>query len=146
MARMETYVATICLVRDPAVPDEELVRALSDWKRLKDGSEHPPKWNRTGTPDTLEGFLRLLFASKPGIPGPFGISTRGNRTSAGALFLAGAGWTPLVAQALSSMAFGLRPGTYLDVSRSRPDGVSHRRFEIVCNGDGEPEVEEVGSR
>lgn len=146
MARMEIYVASLCLVRDPAVPDEELVRALSDWKRLKDGNKQSPKWIRTGTPDTLEGFLRLLFTSenvKPGTLSSFGISTRGDRTNVCVIFTAEAGRTLLIAQALSFMAFGLRPGTYLDISRSRSNGVSHRRYEVVRNGDGEPEVEEV---
>lgn len=143
--RKDVYVATMRLVRDRGVLDEELVRALSDWKRLKDGGANPPKWSRE-TPDTLEGFLRLLFTSenaKPGTPHSFGLSVRGDRINVCAIFTAEAGRTPLIAQALSFMAFGLRPGTYLDISRSRSNGVSHRRFEIVRNGDGEPEVEEV---
>ena len=150
MARMEVYAAELYLVRDPGVSDEELVRALSDWKRLKDGSKHPPKWNRAEIPDTLVGFLRLLFASgqaaRPshfGISNYFGISIRGDRTNVSAYFVAEADRTPFIAQALSFVAFGLRPGTYLDIARSQGPGTHRRRYEIVLNGDGEPEVEEV---
>lgn len=144
MAKMEIYVATLCLVRDRGVPDEELVQALSDWKRLKEGSKHPPKWIQAETPDTLERFLRFLFeAGHATVHNIVGIFTRGDRTKVDAYFLAEVGRTPFIAQALSFMAFGLRPGTYLDIARSRGPSISHRRYEIVLNGDGEPEVEEV---
>ena len=151
MAKMEIYVATLCLVRDPAVSNEELVRAFSDWKLMKAEGKHPPKWVQAETPDTLEGVLRLMFSSGDAEPGTrsyldhtiFGMSTRGRQTNACAYFLAEAERTPSVAQALSFMAYGLRPGTYLDVARSRGPGAIHRRYEVVLNGDGEPEVEEV---
>lgn len=144
MAKMETYVATLCLVRDRGVSDEELVRAFSDWKRVKVGGKHPPKCVQAETPDTLEGVLRLMLGSGHADKrSDFRSSTRGDRTVACACFVAEAGRTPFVAQALSFMAFGLRPGTYLDIARSRGPGTSRRRYEIVLNGDGEPEVEEV---
>ena len=148
MAKMEIYVATLCLVRDRGVSDEELVRTLSDWKRLKEeGSKHPPKWIQAETPDTLEGFLRFLFsAGHATAHNIVGVSTRGDQTKVCAHFLAEAERTPFIAQALSFMAFGLRPGTYLDIARSRGPSISHRRYEIVLNGDGEPEVEEVVSK
>jgi hypothetical protein len=141
---METYVATLCLVRDRGVSDEELMRAFSDWKRMKAGGKHPLKWVQVETPDTPEGIFRLLFASRQGDRSiHFGISTRGDRTVVCACFVAEAGRTPFIAQALSFMAFGFRPGTYLDIGRSQGPGVSRRRYVIVLNGDGEPEVEEV---
>lgn len=149
MSTKEAYIVTCYLDRDPGVADEELVRSLSDWKRMKDEGGKPPKWPMEAAPATLEGFLRLLTG--PDVP--FGIlKLKGdNGLSYVALFLAPATWTSVLAQAMSSMAFGLRPGSYLDVSRTRSRTaakdvgvrVSRRRFEIVLNGDGEPEVKEV---
>lgn len=141
MATKEAYIVTFHLDRDPGVADEELVRSLSDWKRMKDEGRKPPKWPAETAPTTLEGFLRLLTG--PDVP--FGF----DGTSCVAIFRAPAAWTSVLAQAMSFMAFGLRPGAYLDVLRSKTAAkdagvcVSHRRFEIVRNGDGEPEVEEV---
>lgn len=131
--RKDVYVATMRLVRDPGFGDAELVRTLSDWKRLKDGGANPPEWSRE-TPDTLDGFVRLLANS-----GPASVTKRKNEVMCAMLFEAAAGWTDVMAQAFSSIAFGLRPGLFLDVSCL----AGHRRFGIVRNGDGEPEVEEV---
>lgn len=147
MATKESYIVTFYLDRDPGVADEELVRSLSDWKRMKDEGRNPPKWNKE-TPTTLEGFVRLLMLNGPHTT----LGTPGGDYSlmpCVAIFQAPAAWTSILAQALSFMAFGLRPGSYLDVVRSKTTAkdagvcVSHRRFEIVRNGDGEPEVEEV---
>lgn len=142
MATKESYIVTFHLDRDPGVVDEELVRSLSDWKRMKDEGRNPPKWPVEATPATLEGFLRLLTGKDV----PFGF----DGTTCVPIFRASAAWTSVLAQAMSCMAFGLRPGAYLDVLRSKTAAkdagvwrVSHRRFEIVRNGDGEPEVEEV---
>lgn len=141
MARKEeAYVVTMRLVRDPRVPDNELVRSLSDWKRLKDEGRKPPKWNGE-TPTTLEGFIRLLANS-----GPAAISTRrirgtGRAVECAALFTAATGWTDIMAQAMSFIAFGLKPGSHLDVACQS----GRRRFGIALNGDGEQEVVEEGS-
>jgi len=147
MATKESYVVTIYLDRDPGVTDEELVRSLSDWKRLKDEGRNPPKWSKE-TPTTLEGFIRLLMLNGP--HAPLGVPGGIHAMPFVSVFTAPAHWTPVLAQAMSFMAFGLRPGSYLDVARSKTTkaaagvcGVSHRRFEVVPNGDGEPEVEEV---
>lgn len=145
MATKETYVVSFHLDRDPGVADEELVRSLSDWKRMKDEGRIPPKWSVGTTPTTLEEFLHLLTGSNV----PSGIWKSDNGLDCVTLFLAPATWTSILAQAMSFMAFGLRPGSYLDVVRSKTaaktadKSVSHRRFVIVRNGDGEPEVEEV---
>lgn len=147
MSTKEAYIVTFHLDRDPGVADEEFVRSLSDWKRMKDEGGRPPKWPMEAAPATLEGFLRLLT----GPDAPFGITKGDNGLTCVAVFVAPATWTSVLAQAMSFMAFGLRPGSYLDVSRTRSRTTAktadvsalRRRFEIVRNGDGEPEVEEV---
>lgn len=141
MARKEeAYVVTMRLVRDPGVPDSELVQSLSDWKRLKDEGRKPPKWSGE-TPTTLEGFIRLLANSGPAAVSTRKVNGEGRAVECVALFTAPAGWTNIMAEAMSFIAFGLRPGSYLDVVCQS----GHRRFGIALNGDGEPEVVEEGS-
>lgn len=140
-----TYAVTLHLVRDPGVSDGDLARSLADWKRMKDSGRSPPDWGRE--PDgTLCGFLRMLTRSGESSPmRETAIASRGGGAMLDCVnvFDAPARWTDVLAQALSFMAYGLRPGTYLDVSRSRGPGAIRRRYEVVLNGDGEPEVEEV---
>lgn len=143
-----SYAVTLHLVRDPGVSDGDLARSLADWKRLKDSGRSPPDWGQE--PDgTLRGFLRMLTRSgKSDYMKEAAVVRRGGGTMLDCVnvFYAPARWMDILAQALSAMAYGLRPRTYLNISRvglhtSKP-GV-FRRFEIVLNGDGEPEVEEV---
>ena len=140
-----TYAVTLHLVRDPGVSDEGLAKSLADWKRLKDSGRPPPDWGRE--PDgTLCGLLRMLTRSDESCPTMIVPRGGGAMLDCANLFDAPADWTDVLAQALSFMAYGLRPRTYMDVSRCGPDASKsavHRRFEIVLNGDGEPEVEEV---
>ena len=141
MARKEeAYVVTMRLVRDPRVPDNELVQSLSDWKRLKDEGRKPPKWSGE-TPTTLEGFIRLLANSGPATVSTRRIRGTGRAVECAALFMAPTGWTDIMAQAMSFIAFGLKPGSYLDVACQS----GRRRFGIALNGDGEQEVVEEGS-
>ena len=134
------------LVRDPGVPDEDLARSLADWKRLKDSGSPPPDWGRE--PDgTLDGFLRLIVksGSLPDIVREAVIKRRAGGTILDCMniFAAPASWTDVMAQALSFMAYGLRPRTYMSVSCGCPGPKTFRRFEIVVNEDGEPEAGEV---
>lgn len=143
-----TYAVTLHLVRDPGVSDGDLARSLADWKRMKDSGRFPPDWG--WEPDgTLGGFLRMLTRSgKSSRMNETRIISRGGGTMLDCVnvFYAPADWTDVLAQAFSFMAYGLRPRTYMSVSRLGADASKPavlRRFEIVLNGDGEPEVEEV---
>lgn len=143
------YVVSATLVRDPGVPDKDLVRSLSDWKRLKDGGSEPPQWGGKAAPRTLRGFLCLL--ARADVPEAMTMLEINHRSGANAvdyvaMFEAPPCWADVLAQALSSMAYGLRPGTEMTVS-CRRGGTSRSRlrtrtYGIVLNGDGEPEVEE----
>ncbi len=145
-----TYAVTLHLVRDPGVSDGDLARSLADWKRMKDSGRSPPDWGQE--PDgTLRGFLRMLTRSgKSAYMKEATIVRRGGGTMLDCVnvFNAPARWTDVLVQALSFMAYGLRPRTYMNVSCVRPDmskPATFRRFEIVLDGDGEPEVKEVGT-
>ena len=145
------HVVSISLVRDPGVPDEDLVRSLTDWKRMKDEGRKPPSWGCDVSPGTLDGFLRLL--TRADVPEAKPMSeilhrVNGSITDCVAMFGAPRGWDEVLAQALSFMAYGLRPGSSMSVSwrygASKRRMLNHRReFNVVLNGDGEPEVEEV---
>ena len=145
------HVVSISLVRDPGVPDEDLVRSLTDWKRMKDEGQNPPCWGCDASPETLDGFLRLLVrADAPDAKPMTEILYRAGGTVVDcvALFMAPRGWDGVLAQALSFMAYGLRPGSSMYVawrygSSARRLRNYHREFNVVLNGDGEPEVEEV---
>ena len=144
-----TYAVALHLVRDPGVSDGDLARSLADWKRMKDSGRSPPDWGRE--PDgTLGGFLRMLTRSgDSSLMKETKVVSRGNGAVLDCVnvFDAPACWTDVLAQALSFMAYGLRPRTYMGVSRRDPSASKpavFRRFKIVLNGDGEPEVEEDG--
>lgn len=144
-----TYAVDLHLVRDPDVSDGDLARSLADWKRMKDSGRFPPDWGRE--PDgTLGGFLRMLTRSgESPLMKETAIVSRENGVVLDCVnvFDAPACWTDVLAQALSFMAYGLRPRTYMDISRRDSGASKHvvfRRFKIVLNGDGEPEVEEDG--
>lgn len=148
---MHVVTASMSLELDPGIPVEDLVRTLTEWKRMKDGGRTPPQWGCREAPKTLEGFLRLL--TRADVPGTNPMTEILHRCDGGivdcvAMFEAPAGWPDVMVQAFSSMAYGLRPGSDMAVSWGYSESedrmwVHHREFKVVLNGDGEPEVEEV---